>query len=328
MVACFFLAMEGVTRTKFFDMSKDFRRFPAYYRRAAQLSRAPGVSVALLGNSSTDRGIDPDALEARFKAAGITTGVDKFVADSSHIETWYYMANQYFWKPKSDPKLIVVTFFGTSLQDGNRLDLGRLAQFFTTPGDWRQVMGDLPDNGSRIEYAASAVWATYAVRDRIQERALNVFVPKYKSFVRELHRENAPDAADVAPTPDNADKQRKPMGNDNAHDEKKAESPPPTYRVLKRFLETARAHGSKVCFVDFPTSVTVYELDRQVPRIVKAAGGEFFDLRRLPGMKASFYDDPIHLNDAGRVYYTTAMARLLVPVVAGMKRQTYPRFEN
>src|SRR5256885_16852245 len=62
------LALEGVPRLLVFPRSKDFRRFAGYDDAARTLVLAPGFRVALVGNSATERGVDPRALERELGA--------------------------------------------------------------------------------------------------------------------------------------------------------------------------------------------------------------------------------------------------------------------
>src|SRR5689334_19076273 len=129
------LAVEALTRWVVFPRSKDFRRFATYDAGAETLVRAPGFRVALVGNSATERGVDPQALERRLGG----TSAALFVADQSRINTWHFILERYFFQPQRRPDQVVITFYEDDLEDGNPVEIGRLARFFTTVRDWPSV---------------------------------------------------------------------------------------------------------------------------------------------------------------------------------------------
>ena len=183
-LALIFIALEIFTRSWLFSVSKDFRRFRSYPARAQALVAAPGaMRVAMIGNSATDRGVDGRVVESELGAStpGRPTRADLFVADQSRIDTWRFVFERYFAAPALHPDLVVVTFYENDLEDGNPVEIGRLAQFFTGIGDWPEVMTvNLHSLDDRVIFAASSVWATFAASDRIRERLLGALVPDFR----------------------------------------------------------------------------------------------------------------------------------------------------
>jgi hypothetical protein len=290
-------ALELFTRVRLFDMSKDFRRFRGYDARAAALMRAPGPRIALFGNSATDRGVDRATLERALAGAGMPATTALFVADQSRVDTWRFMLERYLARPGRRPELVVITFYEDDLADGNRVEIGRLAQFFTTVRDWPEVFAvDLPNAGDRVDFVLSSFWATYAAADRIRERLLETLVPGFQGYSQSIN--------EVA----------------YRHQQRRAAEPPasprpPTYAALDRLLARAASAGLRLCFVAYPTRVDgdgqPYQLPPDLLDRLRRAAAAFVDLRRLPVLRPELYADEVHLTEAGRIPYSQALGRAL-----------------
>jgi hypothetical protein len=289
-----FVGLEIVTRALLLPRSRDFVRFAGYPRRAEELVHADGLRIAFIGNSAIQRGLDPTQFVAQLpNPTRRPVHVDLFVADGAEVNTWHYLMKRAFWQRDLNPNWFVVTFFGNALEDGNTIEIGRLALFFTEPADWPDVCAlDLPTYSERAEFVLSSGWATFAARDRIRKRVLAEVVPDYKDFVEDLH---ALRAHAVPPTSER------------------------TCRVLERFLAAAREHGNRICFVAFPTRPSgvqpVYEINPKVPRLIHAAGMALLDLRSVPGLAAEHYEDDYHLTPAGAAIYTRHFTQAISPII-------------
>src|SRR5262245_94666 len=105
-VLLLFGALEIFTRVSLHGRSKDFRRFGGYPAAAAALVGTPGAQrIAFIGNSATDRGVDPRVVEAAFAGRGRPTVAGLFVADQSRVDTWRYIFERYFARPERNPDL-------------------------------------------------------------------------------------------------------------------------------------------------------------------------------------------------------------------------------
>jgi hypothetical protein len=288
------VALEVFTRVRLFSMSKDFRRFRGYDARAAALVARGGTRVALIGNSATDRGVDVVTLERALAGDGQRVHADLFVADQSRVNTWRYMLESYFARAQRRPDLVVVTFYEDELADGNPVEIGRLAQFFTTVRDWPEVFRvDLPAPGDRVEFVLSSVWATFAASERIRERLLDAVVPDFRDYTARanqiafVHRRAAAGRA----------------------------SGPRTYRALGGLLQRAAETGQHLCFVAYPTlaepGAVPYPIPPELPVMLHEAGAGFIDLRRTPGLRPDLYADEVHLTEEGRVPYSAALGQAL-----------------
>lgn len=299
----FFVALEGLTRFKLFKMSKDFVRFKTYPKLASRLMESPGTKVALIGNSATQRGVYMGVLKSELESGGNSQiAADMFVADASRINTWHFMLNRYFWKPDRRPDLFVITYYENELEDGNPIEIGRMAQFFTTPSDWPALFKtDITDNSQRADFMISSFWATFAARDRIKERVLEMAVPHYKGYVSEMNGINYRHVV---------------MGI-------KGTPPVRTHKALARMLETAKEHGSKLCFVAFPTLMPdkpmPYDLNDEAIKMIRDAGMYFIDLRKVDGLSPDKYADEIHLNAEGRPIYTKRLAQEISAILSSTR---------
>jgi hypothetical protein len=300
LLAATFGALELVTRYQLFHLSADFSRFLTYDARAARLTArpAPTLRVALIGNSATERGVDVTLLRDLLHAGGRPVAIDEFFADASGVTTWYWMLEHYFFGAGRAPDLVVINFFQRFLEDGGEpLDLGRLAQFFTSTRDWPEVMRvDLRDVDARAEYLISSVWATFAARERIKERVLRL-IPGYVDYA------SAENAINYA--------RERARGH--------ADGAAPALLALERLVEAARARHVRVCFVAFPTYDArrpgPYPLEPAVLRTIAEAGMDFVDLRVAEGLAPADYEDDIHLKSSGRNRYTALLAAALAPLV-------------
>jgi hypothetical protein len=291
----FLAALEILTRTSLHNRSKDFRRFAGYGDKAAALVATPGVQrLALIGNSATDRGVDPRVVEADLARAGRPTAAELFVADQSRIDTWRYVFERYFARPERNPDLVVVTFYENDLEDGNPIEIGRLAQFFTGVRDWPELFRvNLRTIDERASFVVSSLSATYAASDRIRERLLEALVPGFRGYserVNEIvfqHERRRHVAAPKAAT----------------------------FRALESLLDRAAGRGVKLCFVAYPTLVTgertPYELEPALVDLLARRGIRLIDLRRVPGLGPEFYADEVHLTEAGRARFSAVLAEAL-----------------
>lgn len=296
------LALEAVTRVKLVPASKDLSRFRTYEARARTLAAAPSPRIALVGNSTTDRGVLLDVLKSEWTKAPATSGtalnVDMFVADGSSVNTWYWIVDHDFWKQRLKPDLLVVTYYGSGLADQKTMEIGRAAQFFTSAED-RSVLfeHDFKTLEQRADWMFSRVSQAFAARDRIRERTLEL-IPGFKDFTTATNAVNF--KHEHKRTPDTA-------------------APKYTYETFRRFVGRAHQEGVQVLFVAFPNQSDKpgelpYELAPEVLETITAAGMLHLDLRKVDGLSPALYEDDIHLNEQGRPVYTRKFAEELTKI--------------
>lgn len=306
------LLSELVMRLLFFRISTDFSKFPEFPKRASVLMQQKALRVALIGNSTTykctDAKVVQQVLQEQLKRPVV---VDAFAADGSSIETWYYLLNHYFWQPGKRPDLFIVTFYNdgilADLADGENLDLGRLAQFLTGPRDWPEVFqNDIHDPGARVEYLLSGLSSSFAAKERMKRRLLDVVVPHYRTFTQGVNLAAFEHQQRVAQASHRNAKQAF------------------TYTTLQRFLEKGRGEGSRFIFVAYPTLECTrkpYALDRQATRLIQQYGADFVDMRHVPRLTASSYEDKIHISKIWTPYYSERLGLAIAPVADKRQRR-------
>ena len=223
-------ALEIFTRVSLHDRSKDFRRFGGYPAKAAALvATANAQRIAFIGNSATDRGVDPRVVEAALARNGRPAAAELFVADQSRIDTWRYIFERYFARPERNPDLVVVSFYENDLEDGNPIEIGRLAQFFTSIGDWPELFRvNLRTLDDRASFVISSFSATYAASDRIRERILPALVPGFRDHSERIN--------EIIFQHEQQRRQRRP-----------AAPARPRFAAVERLLDRAAERGVKMC---------------------------------------------------------------------------------
>lgn len=307
-----FASLEIFTRTWLFSASKDFRRFRSYPERARVLSEAPrGLRIGLIGNSATDRGVDARVVEEALDRAGKPARADLFVADQSRIDTWRFVFERFFAAPGLRPDLVVVTFYEDDLEDGNPIEIGRLAQFFTTVHDWPEVMSvNLHHVDDGVTFVLSSGWATFAASDRVRERLLETLVPDFRS-----HSERVNDVLFEH------QRRRGPAGRSTRT---------PSFVALRRLLDRAAETGIGLCFVAYPTLDAAegsrYELSPGLLEVLQNAGAGLLDLRSVPALGPEYYADDVHLTEPGRQIYSRMLGGALASAIVdeGGSRPSQP----
>jgi hypothetical protein len=295
-VVCALVVLEIFSRTTLVRASKDLSRFERYPAEAKALEQVQARRIALIGNSATDRGVDlPTFDDVMTTYSRRPTDARKFVADASRINDWTFILERYFWRPGVSVDLAVVTFYENELEDGNRIEIGRLAQFFTTTRDWPTLFSiDLPTVGDKAEFLVASGWMTYAVSSRIRDRVLTL-VPAFRSFTQAVNGENLDHLILHQPAPGSGPQA------------------PRSYRALDRLLARAKEHGTRILFVAYPTAPAPGRAPYVVPADtiarIQAAGMGYLDMRgRAPAIEPRHYDDDVHLNAEGAVLYARALA--------------------
>jgi hypothetical protein len=286
--------LEAATRWVLAPASKDFRSFSTYPGEAAALNASPGLRIAVVGNSTTRSNIDGDGL-GKF----MTTALDRpvtaslFIADGAEVTTWHFMLKRFFWRPRLKVDMAVLLYYGDGLFDSREPEIGRLAQFFTTPADIPGLFRDyLPRLGQRLNYLASACWMTYAAKDRLRERTLKALMPDHALYTRQLNDWQYAHRRPAAPSQ-------------------------PSFHKLGRLLAEARANGMRVVVVALPTAPSLqYEIPDGLVATVEEAGMTFLDDRFTPALSPDLFPDGLHLADEGKAIYTRLLAAELSELVS------------
>jgi hypothetical protein len=255
--------------------------------------------LAVLGNSAVYRGVDGQLLGERLSAlAAADFHCEIFPADNAMIPEWYAIPQQYFWRSGGSPDVIVICFFHDQLADCHPVEIGRLAHWFAAREDWRALMeSSVTTTNERGDFLLSSVWLSYAVRSRLRERVIGTFLPDYKDFLRQLNDVQRRQA-----------ECRRPASAAAAR----------SYDLLRGLITRAQAHGARLIFVAFPrrpegppSGPAEYALDEAALGVIRGAGMEFIDLRRIDGLTAAMYRDFIHMTPEGQQLFTRVLAQRL-----------------
>ena len=288
-----------VVRYFLLGQSADFVNIATFPQRSDRLLHAPGKSLAVLGNSAVYHGVDGELLGERLAAHGAANfHCETFPADNAAIPEWYAIPQRYFWRSGGSPDVIVVCFFHDQLADCHPVEIGRLAHWFAVWEDWPVLMErSVTTTNERGDFLLSSVWLSYAVRSRLRERVIGAFLPDYKEFSRQLNNVQRRQA-----------EYRHPL------------SAPPvrSYDLLRGLIARAHDHGARLIFVAFPrrpggppSESSEYALDDAALGVIRGAGMEFIDLRRIDGLTAAMYRDFIHMTPEGQQLFTRVLGQRL-----------------
>jgi hypothetical protein len=271
-------------------LSKDVQHIRSFPALARNLSAGPAPRVVFLGNSLTRHGVDPQGWETALERRAMPKGaMTKLVPDDTTMPDWYYVSLNQLIRPGHPPDLLVVGFALNQLSD-ERLEARRLGAYFCNLGNARELFGrDLDGFAPKVDFLLGRLCRLYGVRDEIQARVGDRFIPGYQAGVRHL----------------NELRRRQPAGRNRA-----VPGNGPSYELLDRALALWRAEGIDVVLVAMPVP-SRYEIDPVIVKKVRAAGARLMDARHLPGLTPADYPDGYHLGRRGAEIYTNFLAENL-----------------
>ena len=214
------------------------------------------------------------------------------------------MCDRYFWDAGHAIDILVICYFGDQLVDSRPIEVGRLAHWFTTRGDWPILFEhSLTALGDRADFILSSAWLSYSVRARLRERILKPFVPEYRRFIQAMNDAELAQQQHSQPA-------AKPSGGRS-------------YYFLRGLLARAQAEHVQVIFVAYPvrprevrSGPRQYDLDEDALRLIRAANTDSIDLRRVDALTPDLYEDNIHLLPPGKAIFTPILAEPLSALVA------------
>lgn len=296
------LGLELFTRSLLLPSSKEFQKLAELPSLGARLTASPGLRVALLGNSVTERGVDEALFNqelGRLWNQPVSSAV--IAANASEVKTWYYMLEASFYRQELAPDVLVVTFFEDNLADGE-VQLDRLAHRLTTLNDWPSLFRvDVTGFDERVQFVLASVWATQAAARRVHDRTMNMLLADYPAFATALYWLTHDPQSPHPPKPQ------------------------PTYRALERFIARLKQRGQRTVFVAYPTRPgdprAAYAVDPKALELLSAADICVVDLRDAPGITPDLYNaDGAHLLTSGKSIYTRLLAMALGQLPAGCVR--------
>jgi hypothetical protein len=272
-------------------LSNDVRHIRALPEIARELSAGPAPRVVFVGNSLTRYGVNPDAWTAALKELNLPKGtMAKLVPDETTMPDWHYVVLNNLIEPGHKPDLLILGFALQQLTD-ERIQAGRLGAYFCDHRNVRELFThDLQDVGPRCDFLLGSLSRLYGVRDEIQVRFGDAFIPGYRESVQHLN--------EVRLRESRSDHQ---ANGDGAH----------SYALLERALKLWREQGIEVVLVAMPTPYE-YELDLTVAEMAQAAGVRLIDARDLSALTTEDFPDGYHMGERAAEIYTRFVAKCVV----------------
>jgi len=269
-------------------LSVDVRHIRSFPEITRKLSHEPSPRVVFLGNSLTRHGIDPAVWTSAIGELASPKGsMAKLVPDDTTMPDWYYVALNNLIRPGNKPDLLILGFASNQLTD-ERIEASRLGAYFCDLGNLPELFTkDLQGFTAKVDFLAGRVCRLYGVRDEIQTRAGDKFIPGYQASVTRL----------------NEIRRREPVRPPN---DQKAKS----YELLDRALKLWRAQGIEVVLVAIPTPSS-YQIDEAVIQKVQATGARLIDARQLPALSPEDFPDGYHMGPRAAQIYTRFVAEKL-----------------
>ena len=264
-------------------LSIDVQHIRSFPRIARELSAQPAPRFVFLGNSLTRYGVDPDAWASALKELGAPKGaMAKLVPDDTTIPDWYYVALNTLIRPGYPPEVLIVGFSLDQLTD-ERIEAPRLGAYFCNHRNVRELFTrDLDGLGAKCDFLLGWLSRLYGVRDQMQARFGEAFIPGYVEGVTHLNqilrRRHQTSIGKVR-----------------------------SYKLLDRALALWRAQGIEVVLVAIPIPSN-YEIDPAVIRKAHAAGARFIDARNLPSLTREDFPDGYHMGSRAAKLYTRFVA--------------------
>ena len=291
------LAVEGALRLSEDRLSGDVAQIdaaPAQVRHAAGDS---GLGVLMVGNSLLAEGVDRARLEGILTTElGTVVSVGRVTSDGTTPLEWHYLTRKLVFDTGTSPQVLVLAFGPGHLWDRpGRTQVLRLAAEHVAAEDVGMLFREeLTDIESRSEFLTARVWRTYALRDRIQLRLLDLILPYFRTEREELLRR--PDL--VSGT-----------HHDLSH-----------LRDLRELLEDAAGAGMQVILLPMPAP-HLWPVEGPVETLARTLSVPILDVRDKVSLEPERFPDGEHLDALGREAFTEALGpqlgRVVQSVMAG-----------
>jgi len=270
------------------SLSIDVRHIRSLPEITRKLSHEPAPRVVFLGNSLTRHGVDPITWASVMKEFQAPAGsVAKLVPDDTTMPDWYYVALNSLIRPGCQPDVLLLGFSMGQLTD-ERIEASRLGAYFCDLGNVRELFAnDLVGFAPKVDFLLGRLCRLYGVREEMQARFGDKFIPGYQEGVRHLN-----------------DIRRRELARNK---ERIAGGKGKTYELLDRALALWRAQGIQVVLVAMPIP-SGYEIDQAVLLKAQAAGARFIDARQLPALTRADFPDGYHMGPRAAQIYTRFVA--------------------
>lgn len=263
---------------------RHIKQFPAIVR-SFDSGREP--VVLFLGNSLTRAGIRPDVMESTWSSQELPrTRVALIHPDDTRVLDWYYVYRRFVETAPSRPRVIIVCFAQSNLDDNHPVQLERLgSQFSGFPLLAEAFSHEVLTLSDRMHYLLGAVSRLWANRERVQTRVL-ALIPGYEAMAQTLNTEA------------------------NARQNSTKSGQPGTYGRLARFIERLTLDGADVVFVATPLPKR-YPLPEELRRTIRDGGAELLDLQGTVPAEPGNFPDGYHLSPAAAERFSASLGTAL-----------------
>jgi hypothetical protein len=287
-------ALELVFRAVGARVSDNLARTERIPRQAAALANSGGrPRMLVLGNSLTLEGIDAGRFKQELEAsAGRPIAVETIALYGAETSEWYWIVDQQFADAEKMPDVIVVNLDDDFARDIAAVRARRLALYFPIFSTPFVPAVDLPGFETQAEFTLAKCSQAYSRAKTLGSVALGKVIPNYEA---------GKEWVDVQ---QGAMRRKQTSG----------EPPPPTYERLRRLVELAERHNTRVALVFFPHREG-YEIPPEVLRIIDESTATLVDARQVSGLTAEHFADNRHLSKRGATVFTPQYATLLADAI-------------
>lgn len=250
-----------------------------------KFSVGAGPRVLFLGNSMTREGLKLSTLTQEFSNPNSETMTfEKVHPDDTSICDWLFLYKHFVTEPGHAPDFLVISWAWGNLVDCP-MDPMRLGAHYSNLADFPDVVFHvLHSNEARAKFILSHFLRSFAHRERVKNRVLDMVIPNYRTAARRFNE----------------------TLNERSSSELKFQKL--KYTQFEQLVKLAQTNGTKVILAAMPIR-DGYEIDHELRRIANNIGVEFLDIRDIQGMTENSFQDEIHLNSQGADLYTRALAK-------------------
>lgn len=296
LVICALVLVEVELRFSEARLSGDVAQIREAPERVRYTSENSSPGLLMVGNSLLAEGVDQARLEALLAAQlGRRIPVAKVTADGTTPLEWRYSLRKLVFRPEHKPAILVLAFGPGHLWDRpGKTQVLRLAAHHVAEADVGMLFREeLRDIESRSEFLTARVLRTYALKDRIQLRLLDLVLPHFRTERELLLRrtdsggEGSRDLADL--------------------------------RNLKGLLDDATRTGIPVVLLPMPAQ-DLWPVEGPVETLAQSLSVPILDIRGKVSLEPEWFPDGEHLGSQGRIAFTRALApelaRMIKPIFA------------
>jgi hypothetical protein len=291
--------VEGGLRYSEARLSGDVAQIAEAPRQVHYAARNSGAGVLMLGNSLLAEGVDRGELERALEAKlGREVSVAKVTPDGTTPLEWRYLFRKLVIRTGEKPSVLVLAFGPGHLWDRpGASQVLRLAAHHVAAGDVGMLFNEeLTDIESRAEFLTARVWRSYALKDRIQLRLLDLVLPHFRTVRASLLRRHGSESGSHRDVTD--------------------------LRNLRGLLEDAAGAGIPVVLLPMPAP-TLWPVEGPVETLARDLSVPILDVREEVSLEPERFPDGEHLDSLGRAAFTgalgPALARTLRPLLVGFQ---------